>query len=73
MMTATRVPLMRAHVTLAAALVLMLFALRGWAASEEIQVYLDDLTKPGHFGADIHNNVTLSGSPRPFCPTRRCR
>jgi hypothetical protein len=32
---------------------------------EEIQVYLDDLTKPGHFGADLHNNFVLSGSRSP--------
>jgi hypothetical protein len=59
---------MRACTVRAAALVLMLFTLRVWAASEEIQVYLDDLTKPGHFGADIHNNVTLSGSRTPDYP-----
>ena len=33
-----------------------------WAASEEIQVYLDDLSAPGQFGVDVHNNFVLSGS-----------
>ena len=32
------------------------------AAPEEIQVYLDDLTEPGHFGLDVHNNVAIRGS-----------
>ena len=31
------------------------------AASEEIQVYLDDLSKPGQFGLDVHNNVVFKG------------
>ncbi len=35
------------------------------AASEEIQVYMDDLTAPGNFGADIHNNYVLSGNKTP--------
>lgn len=35
------------------------------AASEEIQVYMDDLTAPGKFGADIHNNYVMSGSNTP--------
>lgn len=35
------------------------------AASEEIQVYMDDLTAPGKFGADIHNNYVISGSNEP--------
>jgi hypothetical protein len=32
------------------------------AAPEEIQVYVDDMTAPGHFGADVHNNYVFSGS-----------
>jgi hypothetical protein len=35
------------------------------AAPDEIQVYLDDLTKPGHFGIDYHNNYVASGSTVP--------
>ena len=37
-------------------------------APEEIQVYLDDLTKPGHFGADLHNSFALSGNRTPDYP-----
>jgi hypothetical protein len=36
-----------------------------WCAGDEIQVYLDDLTKPGHFGADLHNNFVIQGSRTP--------
>ena len=35
------------------------------AAPEEIQVYLDDVTEPGHFGTDLHNNFVISGSSAP--------
>ncbi len=35
------------------------------AAPEEIQVYLDDLSEPGKFGVDIHNNYVFSGSSKP--------
>src|SRR5664279_3805731 len=31
------------------------------AADEEIQVYLDDLSAPGHFGLDVHANYVASG------------
>jgi hypothetical protein len=31
------------------------------AAPEEIQVYMDDLSKPGQFGVDVHNNYVVSG------------
>jgi len=37
-------------------------------ASEEIQVYMDDLTKPGRFGMDVHNNYTISGAREPDFP-----
>jgi hypothetical protein len=72
-MTTTGVSRSRVHPALptAAALFLLVLVLhtgRAHAASEEIQVYLDDLTKPGRFGADIHNNVTLSGSRTPDYP-----
>jgi len=33
------------------------------AADEEIQVYEDDLDKPGQFGLDLHNNYVASGDP----------
>ena len=35
------------------------------AAPEEIQVYLDDLSEPGKFGVDVHNNYVFSGSSKP--------
>jgi hypothetical protein len=35
------------------------------AASEEIQVYLDDLTPRGRFGSDLHTNYVLSGPREP--------
>jgi hypothetical protein len=38
------------------------------AAPDEIQVYLDDLTKPGHFGSDLHNSYVISGSRTPDFP-----
>jgi hypothetical protein len=50
--------------------VLAVLALAGasitaFAASEEIQVYLDDLSAPGQFGIDVHNNLALVGVKRP--------
>ena len=38
------------------------------AASEEIQVYMDDLSAPGHFGLDVHNNFVISGASAPTYP-----
>ena len=38
------------------------------AADEEIQVYMDEMNKPGQFGLYIHNNYTLSGSTVPDDP-----
>ncbi len=38
------------------------------AAPEEIQVYMDDLSKPGRFGFDVHNNYVISGSGTPDYP-----
>jgi len=38
------------------------------AAPEEIQVYMDDITTPGHFGTDFHNNYVVSGSSVPDYP-----
>jgi hypothetical protein len=45
----------------ALALALSLLAPGCQAASEEIQVYLDDLSAPGQFGVDVHNNFVLKG------------
>jgi hypothetical protein len=44
---------------LAAAVVPVPFAM---AAPEEIEVYMDDLSEPGHFGLDLHNNYVFSGN-----------
>jgi hypothetical protein len=38
------------------------------AAPEEIQVYLDDMSKPGKFGVDVHNNYVVSGTEEPAYP-----
>ena len=45
------------------ALALALAALSGpaLAADEEIQVYMDDMDKPGQFGLDVHNNYVFTG------------
>jgi len=47
-----------AFLTIAAGLLLAGPAL---AADEEIQVYMDDMDRPGQFGLDLHNNYVLSG------------
>lgn len=39
----------------------MILARPALAADEEIQVYEDDLDKPGQFGLDVHNNYVASG------------
>lgn len=38
------------------------------AAPEEIQVYMDEMDAPGHFGLDVHNNYVVSGSTVPDYP-----
>ncbi|MGJ7555702.1 hypothetical protein ACSFBI_17030 [Variovorax sp. RB3P1] len=38
------------------------------AAPEEIQVYLDDMSAPGQFGVDVHNNYVFSGASTPSYP-----
>ena len=35
------------------------------AAPEEIQVYMDDMTRPGRFGTDFHNNFVLRDAATP--------
>jgi hypothetical protein len=51
-----------------AAISLGLASTAACAAPEEIQVYLDDMTKPGRFGLDLHNNFVPSGSATPDYP-----
>src|SRR6185312_5501331 len=31
------------------------------AADEESQVYMDEMSRPGQFGLDLHNNYVISG------------
>lgn len=49
----------------------MLFCLTSgplFAAPEEIQVYMDEMNKPGEIGLDIHNTYVVSGSSNPDYP-----
>ena len=39
-----------------------------WAASEEIQVYMDEMNRPGEIGLDVHHNYVFSGSGVPDYP-----
>lgn len=41
------------------------------AAPEEIQVYVDELTEPGHIGLDVHNNYGVTASRTPGYPGER--
>jgi hypothetical protein len=54
--------------TAAIAVALALISGTAAAAPEEIQVYMDDLSKPGGFGVDVHNNFVMSGSGTPDYP-----
>lgn len=47
---------------------LLLFQGTALAASEEIQVYMDDLRAPGQLGVDVHNNFVPSGRSTPDYP-----
>lgn len=51
---------MRSSLVLAA-LSLMLVARVQAALPDEIQVYIDDINKPGDFGLELHANTTLNG------------
>jgi hypothetical protein len=44
------------------------FSAPATAAPEEIQVYLDDMSAPGQFGVDVHNNYVFSGATAPSYP-----
>jgi hypothetical protein len=39
-----------------------------YAISDEIQVYTDDINKPGEFGLELHVNTTLKGRKTPDYP-----
>jgi len=53
----------RAHKSIAPALATMGVLIGGAAfgADEEIQVYMDEIGKPGEFGVDVHTNYVASG------------
>ena len=38
---------------------------RAWAAPEEVQVYQDEMNKPGELGLDVHVNYVASGDGTP--------
>lgn len=52
----------------AAAILGLLRTPRAEAAPEEIQVYMDDMSAPGQFGLDVHNNYVFSGDSMPSYP-----
>ena len=66
-MRLSQIPLLAWTFTLAAGF-LSTFSSTCAAAPEEIQVYIDDITEPGRFGADIHNSYVASGSKTPDFP-----
>ena len=51
-----------------AALAIGTFASPAGAAPEEIQVYMDEMGKPGDIGLDVHVNYTASGRSVPTYP-----
>jgi hypothetical protein len=53
------------YCTAAAAAALLVIAPAARAAPEEIQVYIDDMSDPGQFGLDLHNNLVVSGRSTP--------
>ncbi len=62
----------KSDITKLARLALLLAALRsataGAASSDEIQVYADDINKPGEFGLELHVNTTPRGRSTPDYP-----
>ncbi|MEB0136715.1 hypothetical protein QN362_15365 [Actimicrobium sp. CCC2.4] len=49
-------------------LLLAVSASHAFAASEEIQVYMDEMNAPGAFGLDIHSNYVARGNRTPDYP-----
>ncbi len=66
-MRLSRILLLGSTITLATGF-LSAFSPTCAAAPDEIQVYIDDITETGRFGADIHNNYVASGSNTPDFP-----
>lgn len=52
----------------AALAMLMFCASQAFAISDEIQVYTDDINKPGEFGLEVHMNTTPAGRSAPDYP-----
>lgn len=50
------------------ALSALILSMHCLAAPEEIQVYMDDMSRSGQFGLDVHNNYVTSGSNQPAYP-----
>lgn len=47
----------------------LLFGCHAYAAPEEIQVYMDELNKPGEIGLDVHVNNVIEGDGAPDYPS----
>lgn len=56
---------LRSVLFLVAITLLTCWARAACAAPEEIQVHLDDLSAPGKFGVDVHNNYVFRGAKTP--------
>lgn len=59
---------MKSTLTTLLALITLVNPIACLAAPEEIQVYMDDMSAPGQFGLDVHNNYVTSGSQQPAYP-----
>jgi hypothetical protein len=53
---------------LAGIAMLMLCVTQAYAISDEIQVYTDDINKPGEYGLELHMNTTPAGRSTPDYP-----
>ena len=53
----------RIGIQLGLAAAALALAAPAFAADEEIQVYMDEMDRPGRFGLDLHNNYVVSGDP----------
>ncbi|MFZ6747403.1 hypothetical protein [Undibacterium sp. Ren11W] len=56
------------HICTATLIILCAINNQAWAASEEIQVYMDEINAPKQFGLDIHTNFVMSGNRTPDYP-----
>lgn len=58
-------PMRSTGIALLATLSVLLIAHPAHAADEEIQVYMDDMSRAGHFGLDVHANYVVDGNGAP--------